>query len=60
MVDVKVNNEKCDGCKTCVDTCPVAVFEIQNEKSVPAKKDECLVCRACEAQCPNAAIEVTE
>jgi NAD-dependent dihydropyrimidine dehydrogenase PreA subunit len=60
MVDVKVNSEKCDGCKTCVDTCPVGVFEIQNEKSVPLKKTECLVCRACEAQCPNAAIEVIE
>ncbi|MGQ9565058.1 MAG: 4Fe-4S binding protein [Candidatus Bathyarchaeales archaeon] len=60
MPDVKVNLEKCNGCATCVDTCPVGVFEIQNEKSIPVKKAECLVCRACEAQCPNAAIEVTE
>ena len=60
MVEVKVNLEKCDGCATCVDTCPVEVFEMKDGKSVVVKEEECLVCRACEAQCPSTAIEVTE
>jgi len=60
MVEIKIDLEKCNGCSTCIDTCPVGVFEIQNEKSVAVKKDECLICRACEAQCPNAAIEIIE
>lgn len=60
MVEIRVDIEKCNGCKTCVDTCPVGVFEIKDDKSVPVKDEECLICRACEAQCPNAAIEVTE
>ena len=64
MVSVKVDVEKCTGCGTCVDTCPVAVFELQEtgEKtmSVVVAEDECIVCRACEVQCPEQAIEIIE
>lgn len=60
MVEVKVDLEKCDGCGTCVDTCPVEVFEMKDDKSIPVKQEECLVCRACEVQCPSAAIQVIE
>jgi len=60
MVEIKVDLENCNGCATCVDTCPVEVFEIKDEKSVPLKQEECLACKACEASCPNGAIEVIE
>jgi NAD-dependent dihydropyrimidine dehydrogenase PreA subunit len=60
MVEIKVDVEKCDGCGTCVDVCPVGVFEIRQGKSVVVNPDECLACRACEVQCPSGAIEIVE
>ncbi len=60
MVEVKVDHDKCDGCGSCVDVCPVDVFELKEEKSYVVNNDECLACRACEVQCPNGSIEVIE
>jgi NAD-dependent dihydropyrimidine dehydrogenase PreA subunit len=64
MVEVKVDHEKCNGCGTCVEVCPVSVYELQdiggNKKSVPVNQDACIVCRSCEVQCPTQAITVVE
>jgi NAD-dependent dihydropyrimidine dehydrogenase PreA subunit len=60
MVKILVDNDKCTGCNTCVDTCPVGVFEMKDGKSQAAKPEECLVCRACEVQCSEGAIQVIE
>ncbi len=60
MVKIVVDNDKCTGCGTCAETCPVGVFEVKDGKSVPIKPEECLVCRACEVQCPETAIQVIE
>lgn len=60
MVEIIIDDDKCTGCGTCVEICPVEVLEIQDEKSVPVNVEECLVCRACEAQCPEGAMQVVE
>jgi NAD-dependent dihydropyrimidine dehydrogenase PreA subunit len=64
MVSVTVDLEKCTGCGSCIDTCPVEVFELQEKEgktiSEVVAEDQCIVCRACEVQCPEEAITVTE
>jgi NAD-dependent dihydropyrimidine dehydrogenase PreA subunit len=56
-----VDIEKCDGCKTCVDSCPnqsIACEEPQNKAVV--KTDDCIDCGACVDACPSHAIEMKD
>ncbi len=57
---VEVDTEKCTGDEECVNVCPVAVFEMENDKANPVNVDECLGCESCVEVCPSAAITVTE
>ena len=56
----KVDKEKCTGCKKCIDICPMGVFEMVKEKSVPKKPEDCVGCRACETSCPSEAITIKD
>jgi len=52
----KVDKEKCNGCGTCKDVCPVTAITIANNKAVI--NDDCVECGACVNQCPNEAISI--
>jgi len=52
-----VDLEKCNGCATCVDSCPTNAIKLENEKAV-VSQDECVDCGACVDSCPNGAISV--
>jgi NAD-dependent dihydropyrimidine dehydrogenase PreA subunit len=60
MVEIKIDLKKCTGCGTCVDVCPVSMYELRDGKSTVINVDECLVCRVCETECPENAIIVIE
>ena len=40
MVEILIDLEKCDGDGTCVDICPVEVFEVKDGKATATKKGE--------------------
>jgi NAD-dependent dihydropyrimidine dehydrogenase PreA subunit len=61
MPEPVVNEEKCTGCWTCVEICPMDVFEKAEEiKKVKVSDKECIGCRACEIQCPEEVIKVND
>lgn len=51
MYIIEVDVEKCIGCGDCVDVCPVDVYKMQDEKSVPVNAEECIGCESCVEVC---------
>ena len=60
MLAVKINEELCDGCGTCVEQCPNKVFLVVEKKSRAQNLKDCMACYLCETICPELAIKVTE
>ena len=54
--DVTVDNDKCDGCGSCIESCPVEAIKIENDKAVI--NEECVDCGACLSACPKEAISL--
>ncbi len=54
---VTVDVEKCTGCGTCVDVCPVEAITVENDVAV-VDEAECVECGACADECPNDALSL--
>lgn len=50
-----VDKEKCTGCKTCVETCPVEAIAMNSDKA-EVDADKCIDCGSCVGACPVEAI----
>jgi electron transfer flavoprotein alpha subunit len=55
---VKVIEEECTGCESCVDSCPIEAIEMVDD--IAKIKDTCNSCNACIEACPVEAIEEIE
>ena len=58
VATLKLDAEKCTGCKMCTIVCPHAVFRIENRKATIINKNFCMECGACQKNCPAGAITV--
>jgi Na+-translocating ferredoxin:NAD+ oxidoreductase RNF subunit RnfB len=55
-----IDNEKCDGCATCVDACPAEAITMGDDEKAKVDADECVDCEVCVDECPNGSISMSE
>lgn len=62
MAQVAIVERGCRGCSLCVDTCPVEVFDRDDEHdlAVVSRPEDCIGCLTCHYVCPSQCIEVSE
>jgi NAD-dependent dihydropyrimidine dehydrogenase PreA subunit len=58
VVSLRLDSERCTGCRLCTQVCPHAVFEMRDGKAVIVDRDACIECGACAMNCAWAAITV--
>ncbi len=57
---IKIDPEKCNGCRFCTWVCPHGVLSMNSRVAVIAHNDRCIECGACELNCGPKAITVTK
>lgn len=59
MAEIQIITEKCKKCGTCVQICPLAVFELKdrNSNTEVLRADLCISCGQCVSLCIQAAID---
>lgn len=58
--DVLLDWEKCNGCESCVEVCPVEVYEMGEGVSQVMRPEECLGCESCIEVCDQDCIQIIE
>lgn len=55
---VQLDRDKCIGCRTCIEICPIGVFAGLDDRQKTTFRDQqaCFACGACVKQCPSDAL----
>jgi NAD-dependent dihydropyrimidine dehydrogenase PreA subunit len=56
----RIDEQRCTGCGTCVDSCPMDVLRMDDEllRAVIVYPQDCGLCAMCEVDCPEQAVYV--
>jgi len=60
VVEIKIDYEKCEGCKKCIEACSFGVLEWFEDMPIVVNASECSGCRECQKNCPVNAIIIKE
>lgn len=64
MLQIEIDQVRCNGCGTCADFCPVSVFEMRGHNGdrhpEPLRIEDCWGCDTCVGQCPTGALRVVQ
>lgn len=66
MAKLILKQDKCKGCRLCIDACPKKILELDETKVNPkgynpiscTDMEECIGCAFCAVVCPDTIIEV--
>ncbi len=58
VTTIKLDVEKCNGCRMCMNVCPHPVFGPVKKKVEIIEPDLCIECGACVKNCPEGALSV--
>ncbi len=58
LLGIELDTQRCTGAGTCLQVCPVDVFEIDRERHLASlpRRQHCVQCGACIVQCPRDAL----
>jgi len=60
VVEIKIDYEKCTGCKKCVEACSFGVLEWFENSPIVVDPSNCGGCRECQKSCSVDAITIRE
>ena len=67
MARIKIDKDKCKGCRLCEKYCPVGIISVSDQLNLigvyPAEvkdMEKCRACLFCAIICPDCCIEVSE